>query len=189
MRSPYYSLDPFFYIKEVTEEEINTFQRSYFDWSRSLKKALSAPYEGILFPENLLQHADFPLFIEETKNNNLKPVIQIYTSSLTNRLLKSLLNTYEMGLNVIFHDPKTISEEKIRALPASFYIFTYIVLKKNMSLDLSKSLPKWILKETELYFPYKRNLYDSFLTPKAVYKYIKKFKPFFNSPPLYRGYL
>ena len=184
MRSPYYSLDPFFYIKEVTEEKKHSsFQRSYFDWSRSLKKALSAPYEGILFPENLLQHPDFPLFIEETKKNNLKPVIQIHTASLKNRILKNLLNHYEMGLNVIFYDPKTISEEKIRALPASFYIFTYLVLKKNMSLDLSKNLPKWILKETELYFPYKRNLYDSFLTPKEVYKYIKKRKPFLTARP------
>lgn len=190
MRSPWYLLDPCHYLKEISGKKQNVFQKSRLDWNRSLKKALSFPCKGILFPEDLLQNPNLPLFIKETKKNNLKPIIQIHAGNLQerhlNKAIKNFFISYKAGLNVIFHDPKIISVKDLKEFPASFYLFTFLALKKNSSLDLSKNLDPWILKNMELYFPYKRHLNDPFLTPKDVYKYIKKQKPFSLAYP-YRG--
>lgn len=182
MRSPWYLLDPCQYLKEISDKKQNVFKKSRLDWNRSLKKALSFPCKGILFPEDLLQDPNFPLFIKETKENNLKPIIQVHAGSFRdphlNKVIKNSLLSYKIGLNVIFYDPKAIPLKDLQELPASFYLFTFLVLKKNLTLDLSKNLDPWILKNMEFYFPYKKTLYDPCLTPKDVYKYIKKKKPF-----------
>ena len=52
--------------------------------------------------------------------------------------------------------------------------FTYIVTKKNRKILFKQKLPKEFLEKTELYFPYKKCFFDLFLTPKQVYKFIKK---------------
>ena len=182
MKNHWYLLDPHQYLKEILDKKRDSFQKSRFDWNRSLKKALSFSCKGILFPEDLLKNPNLPLFIKETEENNLKSMIQVHASSLKkanlNQTIKSFFISYKTGLNVIFYDPKAISSKDIQALPAPFYLFTFVVLKKNAALDLSKNFDPWVLENMELYFPYKRNLYDPFLTPKEVYKYIKKKKPF-----------
>ena len=187
MRNPYYLLDPFFYIKEVSPDKKNSLKRSSFDWKRILKKVLSAPYTGILFPGDLIKNPDLPLFIKETEENNLKPVIQAHVSLLKTQNLKHFFaeQKHRLGLNIILHNPETFEklQENIKTLPASSYLFTWLVLKTNKTVDLSKTLPEWILKNTEIYFPYKNNLHDPFLTPREVYRYIKKYKPFLTAQP------
>lgn len=187
MRSLYYPVDPFFYIKEVSQKKNHPFKKSSFDLKRILKKVLSVPYKGILLPENLLQNPDLPSFIKEVEENNLKTIIQIHASSLKSQNLKNLFTQkkHKPGLNIIFHDLKAFNklEENIKTLPVSSYLFTWLVLKTNATLDLSKKLPERILKHTEIYFPYKNNFYDPFLTPREVYKYLKKQKPFITARP------
>lgn len=197
----YYSLDLFFCLKEVllTSPSVwnQTNKKSLFDWRRSLKKALSAPHKGILFPGDWMPNPILPLAIKEARDCHLKPVIQIPARELKTPDLKTKLNQVcgnsdrhnfntasgPLGLNVVFYEPEQIENHNIQDLPFTFYWFTYLVLKKNFLINLSKKLPPDMLKQTEFYFPFKRYFHDPFLTPKGVYKYIKKHKPFQTARP------
>ena len=49
--------------------------------------------------------------------------------------------------------------------------------KKNKKEPVRQKWPKEIFKKTEFYFPYKKSLFDPFLTPRQTYKFIKRQGP------------
>ena len=272
-RNPYYLLDPAFYLKEVSGAA-ELAPKSRFDYSRSLRKALSVPAKGVLFPANRLQEPDFPHFLKEMESNGLIPIVQIHASSGNDNrcqdsspsLLHSAVERFfnssiypeggagpkeqrpdqppqssgslprggglqqgappgrcpSRGLNVIFHDPKILrlflseknpdfsferlpplsgkkesdpvsskqalgkkpsrpqasarglKEAAPQSASADFCFFTFIVTRKGARLNLPELLPPSVLENTELYLPYKKSLYDPFLTPKEIYLYMKE---------------
>ena len=178
MNQKFYNLEPQFYL--ITQKKLKKTKKSSFDFKRNLKKALSGNYTGLLFNEHFLDDKNLDSFFAETLKKGLKPVLQISSQSLKDKKksLHQLNIKYKNSLlfNIIFEDINTLPLKDIRAFFPHVF-FTYIVTKINKKIPFKQKLPKEFLKKTELYFPYKECLFDSFLTPKQVYKFIKKQGP------------
>ena len=155
----YYLLDPAFYLKEVSGREAAALApKSRFDYSRSLRKALSVPATtGVLFPADRLLEPDFPYFLEGMEKSGLIPIVQIHASSqieqtaLSEKFVsrggsKGAAGEKEKrparGLNVIFHDPKNLLPLLLKLKRSGFQFRQNAVLlqEKNRSASSSQTL-------------------------------------------------
>lgn len=155
--------------------------KSPFDFKRSLQKALSGSYEGLAFDESFWDDGkNFHSFLEETLKKGLKPVLQIFPLAFEHKKekLEKLNKKYHNSIlfNLIFDDVEKLALKKRKSFSPNIF-FTYVISKKNRNIPFRKKLPKEILEKTECHFPYKTSFYDPFLTPRHVYKFIKKQGP------------
>ncbi len=184
-----YSLNPSFYLQ--LWGLFRPQKKSPFDFKRSLQKALSGGYEGILFDESFLEGESLTGFIDESLKTRLRPALSIIGSnfkSQAERILR-LHQKYKESLlfNIIFEDASSLPlkgierlfpldrPQKMDSSPQIF--FTYVVTKNNKRISLKRVLPQRLLAKTEYLFPYKESFFDPFLTPGEVYKFIKKQGP------------
>ena len=173
-----YNLNPQFYFRLWSKQKL--IKKSPFDFNRSLKKALSGNYKGILFDESFLYDDNLYLFVNESLNKGIQPVFQITSQSFKDKreLLHQLNKKCKNSLmfNIIFDNIYTLPLKDIKSFSPQIF-FTYIVTKKNKHIFLKKKMPIEWFEKTKFYFPYKQSFFDFFLTPKQVYKFIKKQGP------------
>lgn len=154
--------------------------KSHFDFHRSLNKCRSGDFTGLVFPEQLLDHKELPDYIQTTKEAGLTPVLHIPSHLFLKKqsFLIKLAEASPIGLNISFMNSDELPLNQIQSFPKTLCLFTFILTKKSVL----NQLPPWVLKNTELYCPYKRFMKDPFLTPWQVYKFLKKqpvsLKPF-----------
>ena len=155
-------------------------QKSRFDFNRNLDKCCSGGFSGLVFSENLLNHKELPDYMKITTEAGLTPVFHIPAPLFLKRKprLLELSEQPPPGLHISFTNSRDLPLNPIQSFPKSFLLFTF-VLTKHSVLD---PLPDWVLENTELYCPYKRFMTDPFLTPRQVYRFLKKqsvpLKPF-----------
>ena len=154
-------------------------RKSLWDFKRSLKKTLSGNYIGLILDESFLDNNNLDFYLNETLKEGLKPVLQISSPNFSQRRnqLRQLKKKYKNLLfNLIFEDTKQLHLNEIKTFLPHLFL-TYIITKKIRHQPFQQILPKEFLKKMEFYFPYKENLFDSFLTPRQVYHFIKRFGP------------
>ena len=175
-----YFLDPASYTAPFQESSAFFHAKSRFDFNRSLNKCLSGGFAGIVFSENFLTHKELPDYLKSAQKVGLALVFHISAIRFSARrsLLLKLTEIAPLGLNISFTDSRDIPVPQIQSFPKKFCLFTFILTRKSRWT----ALPSWIEENTELYCPYKRSLRDPFLTPRQVYRFLKKrpvpFKPF-----------
>ena len=178
MNKKFYNLNPKSYLNIGNKPQL--MKKSPFDFKRSLKKALSGNYKGILFDESFLDNNNLHFYLEETLRGGLSPALQITGNSFKNKkeALQLLNKKYKQNLffNMLFEEVSALPLKEIKAFFSQIF-FTYIVTKKNKKIPLKQKLPKEWLEKTEFHFPYKESFSDPFLTPRQVYKFIKKHGP------------
>ena len=174
-----------------------------WDFKHKLKKAFSGWHNQILFDSAFLENPHFNYFIknlleenltEQTEKIKLKPALQITPAQFKkhkDQILK-LHKTYRNNLDfhLICDDDKQIPFKELASLDSPHFessefiekkaqnkslSFVWVVTKKNQAKLLKSPLLKNQSHKNWLYFPYKKHLFDSFLTPRQVYKFIKKF--------------
>ena len=169
----FYFLNPAAYLTPfINNSSFSHKGKSHFDFHRSLKKCRSGGFIGLVFPEQLLDHNELPNYIKTTIKVDLIPVLHIPSHLFLkeqSRLIK-LTGSFPIGLNISFTNSNDLPISQIQSLPKKFCLFTFVLTKKSVL----NQLPPWILKNTELYCPYKRFMKDPFLTPRQVYKFLKK---------------
>ena len=174
MNKKLYSLDPSFPLRLWKN---NLEKKSLFDFKRSLKKALSGNYQGLLFPENILDEKNKDFYLDQSLKQNLINVIQILSKTVFRKkeILQFLNKKYKSNLyfNIVFEEIDTIPLKDIQPFLSKIF-FTYIITKKNKNILFKKKIPKELIEKIDFYFPYKESFFDPFLTPKQVYKFIKK---------------
>lgn len=155
-------------------------QKSPLDFQRSLKKALSGNYTGLLFGENILESQQKNNYFQQSLKEGLIPAIQVTCPvfSSKKKMIQELNKQYGSSLffNMIFDDADKLPIKDIKTFLSQF-LFTYIVIKKNKNIFFKQKLSKEALEKTEILFPYKEHFLDPFLTPRQVYKFIKKQGP------------
>ena len=178
MNKKFYNLNPKSYFNIWGSQK--HIEKSPFDFKRSLNKALSGNYKGVLFDEPFLDNNNLYLYLDETLKAGLSPALQITSNGFRDKkeFLQFLNEKYKNNLffNIIFEEINTLPLKEIKLFLSQVF-FTYIITKKNKKIPFKQKLPKEWLKKTELYFPYKKSFSDPFLTPRQVYKFIKKHGP------------
>ena len=175
-----YFLDPASYTADFQESSSFFYTKSRFDFDRSLNKCLSGGFEGIVFSERFLTHKELPDYLKRAEKAGLTPVLHTSAVRFTERraLLLKLTESAPLGLNISLTDFRDIPSAQIQSFPKKFCLFTFVLSRKS----LWEAPPDWIAENTEIYCPYKRSLKDPFLTPRQVYRFLKKqaspFKPF-----------
>ena len=111
---------------------------------------------------------------EQTRENNiyLKPVLQI-TARQFNKYKKQILclnQTFKNNLDFhfIYENDKQIPVKELEVFNNSIFYVQLVTKKSKNKLDIKKDNKHW------LYFPYKKHLFDPFLTPRQAVKFIKK---------------
>ena len=175
MSQKFYNLNPRSYLSLIQAQKPKPI--SPFDFKRSLKKALSGSYYGLLFDESFLKSKNLDLFFKQSLKAHLKPALQVLAPSFKNKK-KDLLRLKKLYgnsvfFNIIFEQEPPSIEDLKPFFPSIF--FTRVVTKKNKN-SLFK-YPKEVYEKTEFYFPYKKNFFDPFLTPRQVYHFIQKQGP------------
>ena len=176
----FYFLDPASYLAPFTNSPPLFHTKSRFDFNRSLDKCRSGHFTGIVFSENWLDHRELPDYIKSTVTAGLVPVLHTSANQFTKRrpFLLHLAKNSPIGLNISFTDSRDLPLDQIQSFPKQLSLFTFVLTKHSHP----GQLPSWILKDLELYCPYKRSLTDPFLTPRQVYHFLKKqtvpLKPF-----------
>ena len=178
----FYSLNPQFYFPLFYK---NTIGRQFhsnknlksLDFKHRLKKAISGRHNCLLFDFSFFENIDFNFYIKQALESNIKAVIQITADSLNiyKDQILSFSKNYKTNIefHFIFEDIHQIPFKDLESLNSPFFL-VYIVTKKNKSIPLSKNFTKESLHKIWLYFPYKKHLFDSFLTPRQVYAFINK---------------
>ena len=177
MSQKFYNLNPSSYLSLIKPQKPKPI--SPFDFKRSLKKALCGNYNGLLFDESFLKDKNQDLFFKESLKAKLKPALQILAPTFKNKekyfhILKEKYGD-SLFLNIIFEQKPPLLEDIKPFFP--FIFFTCIVTKKNKKTLFKQTLPKEIYEKTEFYFPYKRNFFDPFLTPRQVCHFIQEQGP------------
>ena len=175
----FYNLDPglslYLWNKHIPKEK-----KSPLDFQRSLKKALSGNYTGLLFGENILEDKKRDDYLQKSLEEGFTPAIQITVPVFFSKknFIQELNAQYSPSLffNMIFDDVDRLPLEDIKPFLPQF-LFTYVITKRNKNILFKQKLPKEALKTTEILFPYKERLFDPFLTPRQVYKFIKRQGP------------
>ena len=163
-----------------TNNAVICHKKSRFDFNRSLNKCRSGGFDGLVFPETLLDHRELADYIKMTIEAGLIPVLHTSAHLFLKRqnLLLKLCENSSIGLHISFTNSHDLPLSLIQSFPRSFCLFTFVLTKQSV-LD---QLPSWVLKNMELYCPYKRFMTDPFLTPRQVYQFLKKqlipLKPF-----------
>ena len=175
-----YFLDPAAYLPFFTNNSPLSHLKSYFDFNRSLNKCRSGSFTGFVFPEQFLDHKELSDYIKRTIDAELTPIFHMPAHSFLKKqsLLLTLSESFPIGLNISFMDSRSLPLNQLPSFPKSFCLFTFVLTKQSI-LD---HLPPWVSKNMELYCPYKRFMRDPFLTPRKVYRFLKKqpapLKPF-----------
>ena len=176
----FYFLDPASYLSSSIKSPFPFHTKSRFDFNRSLGKCLSGDFTGIVFPENFLDHRELPDYIKSTTNAGLIPVLHTPADQFLRRksFLLHLAKDSPIGLNISFTNSQDLPINQIQSFQKQLCLFTFVLTRRS---HLGQ-LPSWILKDLELYCPYKRFMRDPFLTPRKVYQFLKKqtvsLKPF-----------
>ena len=178
----FYSLDPQFYFplfyKDITNRQLPTNKSlKHLDFEHRLKKALSGRHDCLLFDSSFFENINFDSYIKQALESNIKPAVQITADSLNKYKDQILSFSKNYKANIEFHfifkNRDQISFKELESLSSPF-LLVYIVIKKNKNIPLSKNLTKESFHKIRLYFPYKKHLFDSFLTPRQVYAFINK---------------
>ena len=178
MKPKFYSLNPQFYL-HLWNEGINSNKKlNTRDFEHKLKKALSGCHSHLLFDSAFLENPNFQFYIKNSlKYNNIKPVLQV-TPALFQKhkdQIKQLNTNYKNNLD--FHltceDKNQIPIKELSTLIDSIS-YVWIITKQNKTSLLKSDFLNKNNNKSWFYFPYKKNLFDSFLTPRQVYKFIKK---------------
>ncbi len=175
MLSKFYSLNPQFYFSLFKGIKPN--KKSPLDFKRSLKKAISYKYQGLLFDESFL--SDTALY--ESLKNGLQVGIYIRAKNFKEQALKLNKKFKTLFFNIVFENPSEL--EGLNVSQKSF--FTYVVTRRNKNLPFKNLIRQEFLAKTEVYFPLKENFFDPFLTPKEIYSFLKKqgpVRPIYNYP-------
>ena len=171
----FYNLNPGFYLR--LREGQKPVKKSPFDFKRSLQKALSGNYTDILFDEQLLDDRNLHDFFNDVLKSGLKPALQISSPTFQNKKeqFNQLNQRYRdsLSFNIIFEDLNSLPLKDIKVFLPKISL-TYVVTKKNKNIQLKQKLPEELLKQTGFYFPYKQSLFDPFLTPGQVHRFIKR---------------
>ncbi|MCY4512221.1 MAG: glycosyltransferase family 2 protein [Bdellovibrionales bacterium] len=175
-----YFLDSVTYLTPFINSPSSFYNTSRFDFHRSLKKCRSGHFTGIVFSERFLDHKELPDYIKITIAADLTPVLHISSSLFLKKqsFLLKLSQTSPFGLNISFTHSDDLPLHQIQSFPKSGCFFTFVLTRQSVL----NQLPRWVLKNTELYCPYKRFRRDPFLTPRQVYQFLKNqsvpLKPF-----------
>ena len=153
--------------------------KSPLDFKRSLQKALSASYSGMLFDEHYLSDGpQLEQYFDDCLSVGISPVLQVWIESFKARLkdLLRLQKKYEKQLffNLLFEQPDSKVLQQAERLFPSRVFFTCLLTKRNHKMDFAKELEASILQKTDFYFPTKLRLSDPFLTPRQVYAFVKR---------------
>lgn len=141
------------------------------DFKRSINKALSGAYQGLLLPDVYLDNSNLESYLNLLRKHNLTPVFQLHSCHFE-KYKKALLKLDKPFLiNFIFKDFKTWDSKIMHSFKHQTF-FTFIVSNKYKKFLLKDCLPNWILEKTEIYSPYKTHFLDPFLTPKQLYRFI-----------------
>jgi len=177
MQDYFYLIDASFCIQNPKTIPI----KKILDFEQSLKKAKSGHYTKILIPEIYLELKNLHIYIHKIKEQNLKAVFAIHLTSLIHyKPILCDLDKLGVVCNVFFEDVHSFPNVDLNLIPSIKY-FTLILTKNNQHISLKKTCPAWILKNLEVYAPYKKHKFDSFLIPRQIYKFIKRnpsLKPF-----------
>ena len=142
--------------------------------NRQTEQKLEASRENQLQQkrEQIRENNQLQKTAEQTRENNiyLKPVLQI-TGRQFNKHKKQILylnQTFKNNLDFHFicEDDKQIPVKELESFNNSIS-YVWIVTKKT-KLDIKNG------NKNYLYFPYKKHLFDPFLTPRQAVKFIKK---------------
>ena len=143
-----------------------------------IKSALAAKPPA--FPEVKEQNQAEKKAPETKTRSNIKPALQISPAQFQkykNQILE-INKTYKNNLDfhIICGGDKQIPLKELEAFNSSL-AFVWLVTRKNKNRLLnmfSKSFAPYSSHKNWLYFPYKKHLFDSFLSPRQVYNFIKK---------------
>ena len=187
MNPKFYSLNPQFYLSLWESDQnispdgeprlLSNKNLKNWDFEHRLKKALSGRHDCLLFDSSFLENIQFNLYIKSALKQNIKPALQITTADFKKyrSQIQQINKVYKNSLDfhLIFDSMNTIPFKELEPLTAQTSL-VYVVTKQNKAQPIKTSLPKKWLKKCWLYFPYKRSFFDLFLTPRQVYKFIKK---------------
>ena len=177
MKQKFYSLKPQFYL-HLWDKDINSNKKlKTLNFEHKLKKALSGWHNHLLFDPAFLENPHFQLYIKNSLEHNIKPVLQI-TPALFQKHKDQILQlntSYKKSLDFHFicEDENQIPIKDLEDLTGSIS-FVWIITKKNKTTLFKSSFLKQKNNKNWLYFPYKKYLFDPFLTPRQVYKFINK---------------
>ena len=180
MNQKFYSLNPQFYLSLWNENTNQAFSNNKLksqEFEHKLKKAVSGWHNQLLFDSSFLENPNFNLYIKKTLERNIKPALQItppFFRKYKDQILtlnKSRKNNLDFHL--ICDDDNQIPIKEIKNLNSSIH-YVWIITKKNKAKLLKSSMFKNGTSKSWLYFPYKKHLFDSFLTPRQIYKFINK---------------
>ena len=168
---------PLFYKNKKSKQFHSNKSLKNLDFKHRLKKALSGKHDCLLFDSSFFENSYFDSYIKQSLGSHIKPAVQITAGSLNKYKAQILTFSKNYKSNIEFHfifeDIHQIPFKELSTLNSPVF-FIYIVTKKNKNISLSKNLTKDSLDKIQLYFPYKISLFDSFLTPRQVYAFIKK---------------
>lgn len=175
MNQRIYNLNPQFYLRLWNEQK--TIKKSPFDFKRNLQKALSGNYTSVLFDESFLYDDNLCLFVNECFKKGIQPILQVTSQSFRDKKEQlhqlSQKNKNSLMFNIVFDNIYALPLKDIKNFSPKVF-FTYIVTKKNRNISFKEHMPKELFEKTRFYFPYKESFFDIFLTPRQVYKFVKK---------------
>ena len=183
MNQKFYSLNPQFYL-DLWDDDTNQDEQKLYsnrhlknlDFEHKLKKALSGQHSCLLFDSAFLENINFNPYIKKALEHNIKPALQITANSFAKYKyeIQSLYKIHKQTIHFhfLFDDINKIPFKEFSLLQDQISL-VYVVTKKNRTDFLKKKLPREWLNKSWLYFPYKKRLFDPFLTPKQVYQFIK----------------
>ena len=151
-------------------------EKSNFDFTRSLKKALNGEYQAILFPCNVVTHPQIKDYMKRVASNGLTPILQVQSHDIKNHKddYETLLNEYG-AINILYNLPSELTSTCLSWMEKYHQIYyTWIVTKNVKVSNFTKFKQDSIINETDFYFPYKRHFRDAYLKPSEIYQLIKK---------------
>ena len=184
----FYSLNPQFYEHLWSSDKAHPPPESFvravkenrnlssIDFTHKLKKAVSGGHDALLFDSAFLVNKNFERYLNQTKQAEIQPVLQISSAHFESRSarLEGFIKKQP------FLEIHLVCEKKIPASLKKLQIFKnrisllYVITKKNKYSCFKNNTSHLYFKKAYLYFPYKKSFWDSFLTPKEVYKFIQK---------------
>ena len=180
MNQKFYSLNPQFYLLLWAEDGNKLYSNknlNKLDFKHKLKKALSGWHNQLLFDSSFLENPHFNFYIKTALESQIKPALQITPACFQQCKDQILLFNKSFKKDLDFHlicdDIEKAPLTELGVLESSVY-YIWLITKTNKNTLLKSHLLKERVHKSWLYFPYKKRLFDPFLTPRQVYKFIKK---------------
>ena len=185
----FYSLNPQFYQYlwgrgDKTKPAPESFARvvkenqnlSSIDFTHKLKKAASGGHDALLFDSAFLVNKNFERYLDQTKRAEIQPVLQISSAHFESRSVQIegfIKSQPFLEIHLICEEKNPVALKKLQIFKNRVSLL-YVITKKNRYSFFKNKTSHLYFKKAYLYFPYKQSFWDSFLTPKEVYKFIQQ---------------